>query len=117
MPAIRHWRFWSLAIAPLLGGCVVPQTQFNEAQSENRVLTEQNRAQTAEINYLREHAQSLEDRLVQTEGQLALYKEQNGQDHRLLARYEEEHDALYQQYQALARNPDRPSDEHLRKKR
>jgi hypothetical protein len=91
MPAIWIRRFWPLAIAPLLCGCLlVPKTQFNEVQSENRVLTEQNRAQLTEIGNLHEHAKTLEDRLVQTEEEVALYHEQNERDHRRLAQYEEE---------------------------
>jgi chemotaxis protein MotB len=105
MSGTKRWSFLVAAILPLLCGCLfVPKTKLNEAQTENRVLTEQNRAQLTEIGNLREHAQALEDQLMQTEQQLALYNEQNGRDRRQLARYEEEHAALYRQYQALTRS-------------
>jgi chemotaxis protein MotB len=108
MSGILRWRFLLPAIAPLLSGCLVPKTQLNEAQTESRVLTEQNRAQLTEIGNLREHARSLEDRLMQTEEELALYHEQNGRDRVQLAHYEEEHAALYRQYQALTRSTHLP---------
>ncbi|MBN2579804.1 MAG: OmpA family protein [Pirellulales bacterium] len=105
MSAVKCSFFVPAALAPLLAGCLfVPKTSYNEIHSENRVLAEQNRAQETEIGNLRDHARVLEDRLMQTEQQLAIYSEQNGRDRRQLARYEEEHDALYRQYQALARS-------------
>jgi chemotaxis protein MotB len=109
MSGIGRWRLLLTAIGPLLCGCLlVPKTKLNEAQTENHVLTEQNRAQLTEINNLREHGRTLEDRLMQTEEELALYHEQNGRDCKQLAEYEKEHAALYRQYQALTRSAHLP---------
>jgi hypothetical protein len=95
MPAIWFRRLLSLAIVPILGGCFfVPKTTFNEIQSENRVLTEQNRAQLTEIGNLREHAKTLEDRLARTEEEMALSQEQNDRNGHRMAQSDNERPAL-----------------------
>lgn len=44
----------------------VPRGQFTTVETQNRVLSEQNRAQQAEIANLREHQRRLEDQLIRT---------------------------------------------------
>ncbi len=89
--------------ALLLPGCLfVPVTKFNACQTENRALAEQNRAQLAEIDNLRVHGRTLEDRVIRSEKQLALLQERAGLDEKQLALYQQERDELYRQFQGAA---------------
>ena len=59
-------------VAFALPGCVcVPATDWNAAQTQNRVLAEQNQVQLSEIENLRAHGRELEDRVISDEKQLA----------------------------------------------
>jgi len=87
----------------LLPGCkLVPVTEWNAAEARNRALTEQNRAQLAEIENLRRHGRTIEDRLIRSEKQLALSQERAGIDREELEGYRREREALYEQFQGLA---------------
>lgn len=56
---------------PLLCGCgYVPKTQFNACESQARILSEQSKAQLAEIANLKSHAKKLEDDLLKAEKEL-----------------------------------------------
>jgi hypothetical protein len=63
-----------LACAALLAvsGCeLVPATQWNSLQAQNRALAEQNQVQLAEIENLRQHNRIVEDNLLRDQKQLA----------------------------------------------
>ena len=65
-----------LAVAAVLPGCtLVPVTEWNATQAQNRALSEQNRAQLAEIDNLQAHCRTVEDRLLGDEKQLAALQE------------------------------------------
>ncbi len=62
----------AVAAALLLGaGCSSANTQLTTLQSQNRILTEQNRAQLAELQNLKIHNRQTEDKLIQAERELA----------------------------------------------
>lgn len=63
----------ALAVLALLAsGCkMATPSQQAAVQSQNRMLTEQSRAQLAEIENLKIHSRSIEDRLIQAEQELA----------------------------------------------
>lgn len=84
-------------------GCMfVPAAKWNASQARNRDLTEQNRAQLAEIENLRRHDRTLEDRLIRGEKQLALLQERADLDRKQLESYRREREGLYEQFQGLA---------------
>lgn len=92
-----------VAAATLLPGCMfVPTTELNSAQVQNRVLTEQNKAQLAEIDNLKSHSRTLEDRVIRSEKQLALLQERSGLDRKQLETYERERDVMYDQFKGMA---------------
>ncbi len=66
-------RLGALATAlALFAGCqFVPQSKYAAVERQNRMLLEQQKAQLAEIENLKIHAHSIEDRLIQTEEDLA----------------------------------------------
>jgi chemotaxis protein MotB len=86
----------------LLGGCLVPQSDFNACQSQNRMLSAQSRAQVAEIQNLRTHTRTTEDQLVRTEQELALLQEQVELDQKRLANYKAESGNLQEQFKGLS---------------
>ena len=56
-----------------LGGCAfAPRSELTAAQSQNRMLAEQNQSQLAEMENLKNHNHKLEDKLIQSEEQLAV---------------------------------------------
>lgn len=56
----------------LIAGCgFVSQSRYRASQTQNRALSEQNKAQLAEIENLKVHARSVEDRLIEAERSLA----------------------------------------------
>lgn len=56
-----------------LAGCgVVPRSRFAALESQHKALTEQNKAQLAEMSNLRQRSQRLEDDLAEAERELAL---------------------------------------------
>ena len=86
-------------------GCLfASKTQLNDSQAQNRILSEQNRAQLAEIENLKTHGGDLANQLNRSEEKVALLKEQVDLDSRRMASYEREHTELYEQFRALVRN-------------
>jgi chemotaxis protein MotB len=56
----------------------VPQGKFSALESQSRILTEQNKAQLAEIENLKSHSRTIEDQLIRAEHELAkVEKKQN----------------------------------------
>ncbi len=113
-----RWRFrldWRLArprsaasLLVLLAGCTfVPQSKFESAQSQNRNLQEQNRAQVAEIENLKVHTRGIEDKLVKAEEELAQLNEQYGRDRQKIVNFNRERDRLERQFPGIA--PGRPA--------
>lgn len=71
-------RLWPAAML-LLAGCQwVPRSKLLAAESQNRVLLEQRKAQLVEIENLRQHSRTLESQLVQAEEELALLAQRTG---------------------------------------
>ena len=92
------WLVLCAAAAVALPGC----TALNAANAQNRALADQNRAQLAEIENLRAHSRTLEDRVVRSEEQLARSQERAGLDQKQLEAFQRERDQLYDQFQGLA---------------
>lgn len=66
------WLILGAALITALPGCLLaPKTELNASQAQNRALVEQNRAQLTEIENLKAHSRTLEDRLIRGEEQLA----------------------------------------------
>jgi chemotaxis protein MotB len=84
-----------------LSGCFVPQTQLNDCQAQNRALSEQNRAQLAEIENLRVHSHNVEDRLMRSEEEYGLLQERVGLDGKQLANYQRECSTLQEQFNGV----------------
>lgn len=76
----------ALTVVALMGfGCqTVPKSQHAALQSQVRTLSEQSRAQLAEIENLKIHSRHVEDQLIQAEEDLAR-SEQSGSGKRQLA--------------------------------
>lgn len=67
------------AIALAASGCkMATPSQHAAVQSQNRTLTEQSRAQLAEIENLKVHSRSVEDRLINAEQELARVEQRDG---------------------------------------
>jgi chemotaxis protein MotB len=98
--------FWPLlwaAIATALPGCLlVPKTDLNASQTQNRALGEQNRAQMAEIENLKAHSRTLEERLIRSEQQLAVSQQRTQLDDQQLENFQRERDGLYEHFKSLA---------------
>jgi chemotaxis protein MotB len=88
--------------AAMFSGCVVPKTQVNALNVENRSLAEQNRAQLTEIDNLKNHSRTLEDRLIRSEEQVAKLQERSSLDRKQIAEYEGERDQMYDHFKGLA---------------
>ena len=95
--------------ASLRGGCRGatrlpgrPQDRAERFPAQNRALAEQNRAQLEEIENLKTHNRTVEDRLIRSDEQLAVLQERTSLDHRQLEGYQRERDGLYEQFQSLA---------------
>jgi chemotaxis protein MotB len=96
------WLLLAAVLATALPGCLLaPRTELNAAQTQSRVLAEQSRAQLTEIENLKNHSKTLEDRLVRSEEQLARLQEKAGLEEKQLAGYERERDGLYDQFKSL----------------
>ena len=93
-------------VAAAMPGCtLVPTTEFNACQAENRNLADQNRAQLAEIENLKVHSRDLEDRVIRSERQLARLQEQANLDQKQLEAYQRERDGLYEQFKGDGLRP------------
>lgn len=71
-------------------GCMVPRTQLAAAEAQCRCLAEQSSAQTTQIENLKTHSHQLEDKLMQTEEQLAALDQRSTADRKHLAALEGE---------------------------
>ena len=67
-----------LVCVTLLAASGCQGTQIATLESQNRMLTEQSRAQLAEIENLKIHARHVEDQLIDTEQELARLDQQGG---------------------------------------
>ena len=91
-----------VAAAAMSGCTLVPTTEYNACQAENRNLADQNRAQLAEIENLKVHNRDVEDRVIRSERQLAQLQEQGSLDQKQLEAYQRERDGLYEQFKGMA---------------
>jgi chemotaxis protein MotB len=94
----QGWLLVGLAGAALCGCQLVPASQLNTVQAQNRSLTEQNNAQLAELDNLKAHNRQIEDKLIRAEEQLALSDQKLGSDTKKLANYQRERDQLRDQF-------------------
>jgi chemotaxis protein MotB len=92
------------ALLVALAGCVVPRSQLEAVRVQNRSLTEQNRAQLAEIENLKVHGRNTEDQLKRSEEELALVEDRVGLDDKQLANFRRERDELHKQFMGLVNN-------------
>ena len=89
--------------AVALSGCmVVPKADLDASRADNQVLVEQNRAQLAEIQNLKVHSRTLEDRVIHSEEQLAVLQDRTGVEQHQLDSYQRERDGLYEQFKSMA---------------
>lgn len=91
----------AVAVAALPGCTVVPSA-YNACQTQNRALAEQNRAQLAEIENLKVHSRTLEDRVIRSEKQLAMLQERASLDQKQIDEFQRERETLYAQFQGMA---------------
>ncbi len=92
--------------ASFLTGCqLVPSGQYNTMAQQNRALTEQTHAQTAEIENLKSHGHQIEDKLILAEEQLALADQKRGTDEKKLANYQTERNKLRDQFASYSHGP------------
>ncbi|MGA2796246.1 MAG: hypothetical protein ABSE63_01575 [Thermoguttaceae bacterium] len=115
MKLSRPWQvFLALGAISLVSGCLfTSKTSLNNAQAQSRILSEQNAAQLTEIENLRTHDIDLENKMILSEEQIALLKQQVDLDRRQMANYEREHSLLYEQFKALARERAQTSDQTI----
>jgi chemotaxis protein MotB len=99
----------SLAALIPLPGCFAPKALVNEAQAENRVYADQNKAQQVEIDALKANLHDMQDKLVRSEEELAIAQQQAEMDRIQLAKFDKEHSELVGQYSLVARNVKIPS--------
>ena len=77
-------------LAALLPGCqMVTPGKLTAAQSQNRILTEQNQAQLQEIENLKAHNRTVENQLIQAEEELAEFDQRLGVDRKQIANFHE----------------------------
>ena len=89
------------------GGCsLVSSTKLNSLQTENRVLSDQNRAQLTEIHNLRAHTRDVENQLVKREEDIALLENQLERNRRRIASFQNEREELNADVLATLRNQD-----------
>ncbi len=63
--------YGTLALLFASSGCFVSKSQLTTVETQNRVLNEQLRAQTVEIENLKAHSRQTEDQLIHAEQDLA----------------------------------------------
>ena len=95
-----------MLLAPLClvlsGGCMVPRAQYASLETQNHALSEQNRAQLAEIENLNVHSRNTENQLRCAEEELAMLENRLGVDSRQMANYQNEREQLRRQFTGLA---------------
>ncbi len=79
----------------LISGCASGGGQLGTLQSQNRTLTEQTKAQLAEIENLKSHARRLEDKLIEAEQQLAVLDQRINQGGKRMAAGTKEPASVY----------------------
>lgn len=100
------------ALLALSSGCVfVPKTKLTASETQNRALSEQNRAQLTEIENLKVHTRDVEEQLARTEQRLALFQQRVGLDGEQLANYER----IDEELQAVRSGPWRMASEVSRR--
>ncbi|MBN2473040.1 MAG: OmpA family protein [Pirellulales bacterium] len=92
---------FALGLLSALPGCFVPRAHLSACQSQNRILTEQCRAQLAEIENLKIHSRNTADQLRNTEEELSLLQEETGLDRSQLVKYQQERAELHKQLYEL----------------
>jgi len=104
MKGTRPWQVTLVCITILwCSGCLfTSKTNLYEAQTQNRILSQQNRAQLTEIENLKSHSRNLEDKLIRSEEELASLKDQATLNHRQLSGYEREQTQLLEQSKTLS---------------
>jgi chemotaxis protein MotB len=80
----------SFAVVSSTGCLFVPRSQLAAAEAQARQLAEQNRAQLSALDNLQNHSHELEDRLMNTESQLAAVDQKSRADSKRLAALEGE---------------------------
>lgn len=98
--------FCGLVYAALsLSGCQwVSKGQLTAADSQNRILNEQNKAQLAEIENLKAHNRTVENQLIQAEEELADLDQRIGVDRKQMANFQRERQQLRGQAETIS-NP------------
>src|ERR1700722_6424104 len=95
----------ALALMVPAAGCApVGRNQLTACEAQSRELSEQNKAQLAEIANLKAHNRTVENRLMKAEEELALLDERAGLDKQKLSNYEFERDQVGQELEGLVQN-------------
>jgi chemotaxis protein MotB len=81
---------------------LVPKTQLDACEAQDRVLREQNRAQLAEIENLKVHSRKTEEQLANAEQRLATTEEQLSLNQKQLSGFQRERGELHDQVRNLA---------------
>jgi chemotaxis protein MotB len=84
------WMIGGVACCIAATGCMVPKNQLTASESLNKMLSEQNRAQIAQIENMSTHAHTLEDKLIRAEEQIATIDRQWREDRQRLVAFETE---------------------------
>jgi chemotaxis protein MotB len=110
MTAGRLTLVLALSALPACCGCLfAPKSQLTSYETQNRVLSEQNRAQLVEIENWKAHSREIENRMVRAEQELAVLQEQIDLDRKRLGSFQRETGDLRDQYKALAGPAQLPS--------
>lgn len=92
-----------LGVLPAMAGCLlVPITTHRATEAQNRNLSELTRAQAVELENLRTHSRTTEDRLLQAERAVAQLEEELGIHRHQLANFRREREHLHEQFDGLA---------------
>ena len=85
-----RWLTWNLAAGLMVAGCSSTGGQLGTLQTQNRSLLEQNRVQLAEIENLKTHSRRLEEKLIDSERQLAAVERDDAMDRKRLVSRDED---------------------------
>jgi chemotaxis protein MotB len=87
---------------PVFFGCgLVSQSQLNAVQSQNRVLSDQSRAQLEELANLKVHARTTEDQLRAAEQKMAALEDQVRLGRQQVANFQQERHRLHDEVKGL----------------
>lgn len=99
--------FFSAAIAGLgvatLGCGFVPKQQFSACEAQARILSEENKAQLAEIANLKAHNRKLEDQLLDADKELSGLSKRVEADQKRLANFQVERERVQEHVDGLVR--------------